>query len=787
VRGGGSQRAYSERRRPTIGYLAPAIHGGSLAQWLGVMDAAEKHDVNLICFPGESPNFPTGFAVQANILYDLASTETMDGLITWASSIGNYMSDEEIQAFHGRYGSLPMVSIGRVLDGIPGLLMDSYEGMCEAILHLVEVHGCRRLAFIRGPEGHFYAQERYRAYLETLGTCGISVNPNLVTPPSMWGTDKGEEGMRLLIEERKQNPGADFEAVVAANDEMIIGAWDVLRARGVRVPGDVAVVGFDDRLEGRARTPPLTSVASPFYETGYQSVETLLALMEGKQVPEERVVPSRLVVRQTCGCLGAVVARVASGQQPAGRAEAGHKDFEIVLSAQREELLAAMVQAVEEFDGSLDLASAGRLVDSLAAELEGQSKGSFLAALNESLGHVIEVDGDDSEGSVTAMQNAISTLRHSLLPCLNDEALVQAEDLWQQARLVIGETVQRVCMQQAIQTDSRTRALRETGSSLMTTFDVGNLVDVLAEGLPALGIPSAYFALYQQRSGLDAEEQPLYTYPDPAPEWSRLVLAYDEAAASRPKRVELGAGGRRFRSRQLVPEGLWSGERRYSFVVLPLYFRHHQIGFSLLEVGPREGMVYDVLRGEISSALRGALLLRERERAEAALEQAYTEVERQVQERTAELEREAKERERAQAENLRLQQEIIEAQRHALQELSTPIIPVLEGIIVVPLIGSIDTMRARDFTRALLAGIRQHRARVVIVDITGVPMVDSGVADHLNKTIQAARLKGARTIITGISDAVAETIVDLGIDWGGIETLSDLQTGLRAVLQIRSG
>jgi PAS domain S-box-containing protein len=136
----------------------------------------------------------------------------------------------------------------------------------------------------------------------------------------------------------------------------------------------------------------------------------------------------------------------------------------------------------------------------------------------------------------------------------------------------------------------------------------------------------------------------------------------------------------------------------------------------------------------------------------------------------------------AEAERVRLQQEVIEAQKRLIQELSTPVIPVMDRIIVMPLIGSIDTLRAKDITRALLAGIREHRAKVVILDITGVPIVDSGVADHLNKTVQAARLKGARAIVTGISDAVAETIVDLGIDWGGIDTLSDTQTGLIAAL-----
>jgi anti-anti-sigma regulatory factor len=144
--------------------------------------------------------------------------------------------------------------------------------------------------------------------------------------------------------------------------------------------------------------------------------------------------------------------------------------------------------------------------------------------------------------------------------------------------------------------------------------------------------------------------------------------------------------------------------------------------------------------------------------------------------------------EEAEAERERLQQEVIEAQQRTLQELSTPIIPLMDapggagGIIVMPLVGNIDTLRAKDIMRTLLAGIRAHRAKVVILDITGVPIVDSGVASHLDKTIQAARLKGAQTIITGITDAVAEAVVDLGIDWSSVETLSDLQTGLVVAL-----
>jgi anti-anti-sigma regulatory factor/putative methionine-R-sulfoxide reductase with GAF domain len=186
--------------------------------------------------------------------------------------------------------------------------------------------------------------------------------------------------------------------------------------------------------------------------------------------------------------------------------------------------------------------------------------------------------------------------------------------------------------------------------------------------------------------------------------------------------------------------------------------------------------ILEGLAGNIANTLDAALLFEQREQASKALELAYAEVEQEIAERTAELEQEVQERER-------LQQEIIEAQRNAILELSVPIIPVMDRIIVLPLIGNIDAQRARDITRTLLAGISEHRAKVVILDVTGMPMIDTESAVYLNKTIQAARLKGARTIITGITDAVAETLVDLGIDWRKVMTLRDLQTGLLMALR----
>ena len=187
--------------------------------------------------------------------------------------------------------------------------------------------------------------------------------------------------------------------------------------------------------------------------------------------------------------------------------------------------------------------------------------------------------------------------------------------------------------------------------------------------------------------------------------------------------------------------------------------------------------------GEIVGTFGISKDITERKQKEEEVQALNATLEARVQERTAELERELTERRRMEKEHTQLQQQIIDAQKQALQELATPIIPILEGILVMPLIGNIDSQRAVDTTRALLAGITQHRAKIVILDITGVPFIDTSIASHLNRTIQAARLKGTRILVTGISDAVAETIVDLGIDWREIDTMRDLQSGLLQALR----
>ncbi|HEY1012405.1 MAG TPA: PAS domain S-box protein [Herpetosiphonaceae bacterium] len=137
---------------------------------------------------------------------------------------------------------------------------------------------------------------------------------------------------------------------------------------------------------------------------------------------------------------------------------------------------------------------------------------------------------------------------------------------------------------------------------------------------------------------------------------------------------------------------------------------------------------------------------------------------------------------RAEEERARLQEQIIAAQQEALRELSTPVIPISDHVLVLPLIGGIDSRRAQQILEALLGGIQQHRARAAILDITGVPIVDTQVANALVRAAQAARLLGAAVMLTGIRPEVAQTLVGLGAGLGDLNTHASLQSAVIAAL-----
>jgi PAS domain S-box-containing protein len=590
-----ARHAGSPKARPTIGYTSPDLSRYLSSMWAGALDVVQEQDVNLICFVCGVLRDTVDFKYQANVLLDMVSPENVDGLIFNTTNLAWYMSSEETKDFIERLG-LPTTSIGLV-EGTPSIAVECASGMRELVSHLIEVHGYRRIALIRGPEGHPEAESRYNAYAQTLAEHNIPLDPNLVTPPYLWTDDwkrSSVDAIRCLLDERKLRPKVDLEVIIGNNDASAISAMELLRERRIQVPLDVAVVGFDDHEISRSVTPSLSTVHQPIAQQSRWAAETLLTQLEGKPLPEQVVVPTTAIIRQSCGCLDRVVA-----QAKADRPTTPGKGFAAAFAAGRKEILSDIASAVGPA-ADLIPEQIERLLEAFAAEVKGEAPGAFLPALEEVLRLAATAGGD-----AAVWQQAISVLHRHALPCFADgeEALFRAENLWQQARLAIGETARRTQAYRRLQTEQQTQILHELGQALITASDVAGLMDVLARALPGLGIPACYLSLYED--------------PSSPADWSRLMLAYDERG-----RVELETDGRRFPSRQLVPDGMLPQERRYTIVVEPLYSRETQLGFVLFETAQRESMVYDALRAQISSALKNILLTRQIQRRALQLQTA---------------------------------------------------------------------------------------------------------------------------------------------------------------------
>jgi anti-anti-sigma factor len=241
-----------------------------------------------------------------------------------------------------------------------------------------------------------------------------------------------------------------------------------------------------------------------------------------------------------------------------------------------------------------------------------------------------------------------------------------------------------------------------------------------------------------------------------------------------------------------------AGRRTRSVLCLALVHQRRLHGVLYLEndlakdaFSPERVQLLEILCSHAVTALENAMLYRHVREVSAALQQSNERLEKDVAARTEDLRetntklvRELAERELAERARATLQEEVIRMQGVLLNELSTPLIPITDTIMVMPLIGTLDDRRAQLIMETVLDGAQENRARVVILDITGITGIDTAVAGALLGTARALRLLGAQAVLTGVSPAVAQTLVGLGVELGTLVTCGSLQSGIAYALQV---
>jgi diguanylate cyclase (GGDEF)-like protein len=432
----------------------------------------------------------------------------------------------------------------------PAIHVDNETGIREAVTHLA-AHGHQRIAFIAGdPEDPGDSVKRLAAYRSALEACNLEYHPRLV----VYGyhvKEKGYTAMKQILDS-----GEPFSAVQASNDSSAIGALLALRDAGIQVPDQVALIGFDDQPEAAAQVPSLSSVHTPLIEIGVIAVERMIARIVNDEPLESIILPTRMVYRQSCGCLPDAVIHASKPTASLEPAELRRpiQQAEVVARLNQAMLLSGTQQSMRELTQPY-----ARIVRALVESIQSGEKAFFDRELLAFLRSIELLDGD-----FRPFQDAISALRLEILrmaPVWPGSAKLNLlEDLFQRSRVAISESLQWVNFRSHFARENYAYKLSMLTSRLSSSLDTKQLVEILAEDMPKIGIRHARLILFDPLDG-------------------------DLVAGSRWLRSssEADQPNERFPSHQFPPPQLYPAGETLSLALLPLTFQNEPLGYMAFD------------------------------------------------------------------------------------------------------------------------------------------------------------------------------------------------------------
>ena len=442
--------------------------------------------------------------------------------------------------------------------------------LVSQITNKVMLHGKRSIAFIRGPAASTEAEERLLAYREALQNAGIAVEARWILDGD-YSSASGVQAVQTLLDARRVNIHS-LDAVVAANDSMALGALEELHRRGIQVPGQLSLIGFDDIESARVARPTLTTVRQPAESIGREALRQLIGTVAGEPSKSSRFLPTELVVRRSCGCVESSLSQVLRTQVPSlcTSVEAG-------FLKQRQLITAEVARAARGRFAGAGSGWESRWVEALLGELRGDDRGGFARRLQQSLQGIERAGGDASPA-----QEVLAVLRSYSLPCVASDSAARAllEDVLHDAQVVAGALVAQGAAATARDTGVRYRAFARTIKALMFG-DLKGLSQAAAEQLPHFGIEACVVARLPTPGEVGLEVQVLFGF---GPGGQRAL----------PERHALLS---------LVSHAVLADVGSALFV-LPITLQDQALGVVVLSVAKVDGAFLEDLRELLSTVLK---------------------------------------------------------------------------------------------------------------------------------------------------------------------------------------
>lgn len=294
-------------KRRKIAVFSSSIYEPMVRTMLnGIIKAAGETGDKVICFTSFSDSYSSKTYDKFH-LYDegdivaieLPDLNDFDGIIKVDQSMNGHAYNCLMKRLKAT--DLPVINVGSKEDGLINILNDESASFCDIVDHVIKAHGCKDIYHLAGIKGKYFTDERIDAYKDTLIRNGIEYDPEKVYYGTLW-RDCGEAALDYFIEQSNKRGRKYPEAIICANDYSAMGLIAACKSRGIRVPGDIIVTGYDGVEEAYQGLPSITTSEQPFYESGYQSVYALHRIWDGEKIKDNIRIRGKLMCMQSCGC-----------------------------------------------------------------------------------------------------------------------------------------------------------------------------------------------------------------------------------------------------------------------------------------------------------------------------------------------------------------------------------------------------------------------------------------------------------------------------------------------------
>ena len=537
-------------QRQTFGVLINQLAGGFQAQlWPGLYDGAKEEDANVIFYCGKIPKLDYNDFYQHEAVFHLVDDCCIDGLVSLTVAVG-YAFQDGFDEYMDRYAHIPTVSLCKPLNYAKTVSFNGVEGTKESIKHLIQDHGKRRIAFVRGPETHSDASDHYQGYCEALQECGLELDESIVVSALM---DKsgGWQAAETLLSRR-----LEIDAISTSNDEQAIGVLHNVRSKGINIPNDIAITGHDNILETTFNVPKITTVNQPTFEMGYVGAKALGKLLRTGE-SEDVVLQTHLVRRESCGCFSDVIEDIQEDYMQA------HRDFDV------------MKQTLQDLVEQIQIGGSKQkyfllMLDNIICSPQEYPHYQLLAREFQSLlshNPLKTFDNKILHRILNTVRNAVN-IKHEFLP---QRDLSDIERNFVFLRTSLNYSEQAIESTNLHEIACNMFRMRDAAAAVYSAMNLDELADKLEEEIHHYDINECYVSLYEEhfvhRLGGDWI----------IPKRSKMIFAAQEGKAIAFEKKEVI-----FETTRLMPDWLKPTDRRFSWAVMPLFTRDKHYGVIIL-------------------------------------------------------------------------------------------------------------------------------------------------------------------------------------------------------------